>query len=261
VVPRSFGNRKSGHLAANGVISSAFIAFFAYQIDIKVQDNAVKEARISRSVALAQSLFNDDVVKEAILLTNRIEMEAASIFEEEIASQDRNYKSAQIRAIQNMIDEDEEHFLAKMMLVTQHIRRARNCIEAVDGHQKRLSTDSLCDSETYINLVGEMVSDLWWHIRPILTCDDRIYSKQQIDDFRTMIRVILENSNDDNTPIYDTIGDAGRDNAEEGHVVIEFDTNFCREYDRTLARMYQEAAPAEGSPNLTESGADARHKV
>jgi hypothetical protein len=106
-----------------------------------------------------------------------------------------------------------------------------------------------------------MVSDLWWHIRPILTCDTRIYAEPQIDDFRAMIRIILENSNDDDTPIYDNVDAAKKDNAEGTYIVIEFDKKYCDEYNHALAMIHQEASPGRGGMDLPKPGTDVRSRT
>jgi hypothetical protein len=187
-----------------GVVASIGIAGVALMIEGHVQDNAAREARISRSVALSQQLFDSrhflDLMEEA----KRIETETlkrAAAAAGKAGLTDHLYRTALIAANGDRVAATEGEMRMRMLITLQQIDRLADCVglpglyaperpEAVaslhvptrapaavaagmlwQGAPEAAGADPLCDVDTVMTLTGSALADVFFALRPMIECD------------------------------------------------------------------------------------------
>jgi len=147
-----------------GAIASVLIAYFAYNIDIRVQENALKEGRIGRAVAVSQGIMKDPSVFELLLRANEIEVKAQEI----LNPPEVGFKQALIRA--NRKIDDEAKLRPHLTILVQYMEQLVNCMGLENGAS--LTNEELCDKKTVFALAGKALTELYVAFRPALFCDD-----------------------------------------------------------------------------------------
>lgn len=153
-----------------GAIASVLIAYFAYNIDIRVQKNALREGRISRAVAISQNIVNDDSVTALLRSANEIEINAA----ERSRNTDVELKEAFIEENREVVD--KYGLRANLTILAQYLDQLVNCMSLLySDDEKQLGDDGtgeeLCDRKTVYVLSGKVLSELYMTFRPALFCD------------------------------------------------------------------------------------------
>jgi len=178
-------------------LASVMIAYFAYQIDNTVQERASKEAQMGRSVALFQSIIEDESIKE--LFDVGVSVEAAIHAATPGQESPDDYKTLEARYLAVRMNDDKE-LLPSLISLLQHINRAVKCVNIADGENletsfsefiksgSRYSQEALCDQKTLLSLSGEMFSDLYMYLRPILTCDEFFNRGKELKRYQNLIR-------------------------------------------------------------------------
>ena len=191
-------------VAVLGGIASVLIAFFAYQIDLKVQANALRTAQIDRANAMISGIYNDVSFRQLRTRTNRIEAlvskqtnmireERAETRAQEIArlrqaGWDRKAGEALVLRLNN--EERSRDYINKFHTVSaritgrwldratfdrvyvyiDHVLRAKKCLEPVNPGASDVSAHAICDRNTIYSMVGPTFFNAYTFLRPALFC-------------------------------------------------------------------------------------------
>lgn len=245
------------HLGISSIagVAALFIAFFAYKIDEKVQENAFKEARVSRSVALAQAFLSDAAIKDLAVAAHEIEIKYTMLYEEKNSSariqslqeQDQIMKLAQVNTIAERVNQTSE-IRSRAISLMQHVGQMARCMgyQVQNGETSSpsmmLIDDALCHRDTLMILVGETLHDLYIVWRPLLTCDAFFNKSLRFDNSRVPLtfyplsiyqRILRDYLHDLGIQnVFYSIGDVPSDVQASGHYrIIEFGPeNYCQHY-------------------------------
>lgn len=227
-------------------IASVLIAFFAYQIDSMVQENSEREARISRSVALSQSIFADEAFKRLLPKANSIELQYNKAYDrarEEAEEAGKEFdgpsvlKEAQVSASLDVLKR-EETFRSDLILLLQHVKRAVKCIQSSSDKGLVSDNEELCDPETFLVLSGDALGDIYFQLRAALACDDSVNSPEQLEDFYDLVEMQSEQEQEmegEDYEIYRTVEEAKGNGSRKQGMVIEFDKSFCEGYEAEMS--------------------------
>jgi hypothetical protein len=228
-------------VAVFGGIASLLIAYFAYQIDQNVVKNAAKEARINRSVALAQGIINDEQLKELSRAAFEIENGLVSTLEElsddvkdeEITSMLKTFAAKK----NGEFSQEGSRFLPNVARFLLHSQVAAQCLGfeswRLDDDQASNAAGTedrreppLCDSETFVGLSGDIMLDYFFQVRPTIYCHSFFNARKEFAEF-----IIIKTLKKNKIPYIHEYEDYEKLNKEEKSaiaIVVEYGpSSYC----------------------------------
>jgi hypothetical protein len=149
-----------------GAIASMFIAFFAYQIDLKVQANAAQSAQMDRALILAQGILSDEEFRTLGIAATGVEIEVVGRMPQEAEDPAQVWKLTHAEVLGGHMD---DQFRKHLSTLSRYVTLANNCREwATSGPGGSVL---LCHAESILALTAESFADLYVQLRPALACD------------------------------------------------------------------------------------------
>ncbi len=229
-----------------GGIASALIAWFAYQIDQTVQERALQETRVNRSVALMQSLAADAAITRLKIIGNRIEQQVGRSFEVSLAGVGKgedptsagkpppDFKGMMVEAVVKEVNADAG-VRSDLTILLQHVSRAARCADFVDHGRPAENAaveqrELLCDPNTFLVLSGELLFDLYMVWRPAISCDG-FFSGDELDEYYGLVRAHVELAENGAWQVFTTAAEADEAAANGNFIVVAFGPpDHCEHY-------------------------------
>ncbi|MEM7507174.1 MAG: hypothetical protein AAF415_10535 [Pseudomonadota bacterium] len=166
-----------------GGIASVMIAYFAYEIDIKVQNNALRMAQVDRSNAMVTGIFNDPNFQRLRTRVSKMESRYSKRIRKQQAlkqqNPDRQVKSSKMILAEvngNWVNDlTQEH----LYLFVEHVNRADRCIKPLNPDSDDVTAHPICDRNTIYLMMGSTFFDLYAVMKPAIYCIDGLDRQAQ----------------------------------------------------------------------------------
>lgn len=159
-----------------GGIASVMIAYFAYEIDLKVQNNALRTAQVDRANAMVSGIFNDPNFRQLRTRANKMETRLFSRMRRLEATMKDKPDEMGV-AIKMALAEINgkwvnDWMLDRLYLFFEHVNRVDKCIKPLNPNAQDVTAHPICDRNTIYLMMGSTFFDLYTVLKPAIYCID-----------------------------------------------------------------------------------------
>lgn len=155
-------------------IATAVVAVFSILIERKLVAQEKERAAVSRSIALYRDFVESSTVDHLLEVHHTIDRDLWAKYGPDITEEEIRIGSISIYGEMDTIDREE--ILQSVAQLLQNIKIIYDCGNYQNEYEmnKNEEAENLCDQKTISILIGGIMTELFFSIRPVLYCDDFI---------------------------------------------------------------------------------------
>ena len=224
-------------------IATAVVAVFSVLIERKLVSQEKERAAVSRSIALYRDFVESDAVKYLSKVDHRIEHGLWVKYGSDMTAEETKKGSISIYN-EEPLNKERNKILQSVAELLQNIKIIYDCgnykKEYEPDKDKTKEDEYLCDNKTISILLGGIMTEIFFAIRPVLYCDDFITNSYHGKDrepstyigrFESLILDHMKNEHGENQVFRTKIDWVNAGSVPESFIVRLPEEDRCKHYN------------------------------